>query len=374
MATKLPWVRNFYEEWIMDFSGTSAAEKATYMTLTALMYRAQEPIWEEITTLARRIGCSVNAFSKALDLLLRKGKITRLEDGRLWSQQVEEELKNCNDNLNRLSEKAIKAANTKRNKRQDNSSRDHDEIMMESSQNHDDVMMKSSRQHINNNIYNKKTNTIVLSKKEIASEDLATEVSVQSETTDDAVEQHLDHDTPSSENQSLVSEQKSTEKKTKRSRDGQSCRIPEDFKPNLQYAIDKGLTHKEALFEFERFKNYWLARPRKCAEIKDWQRTWYNWVTSDYGILAKKKAKLEKEKQNGRYGNYPQRQKSFSERLAESFESSRDDFSSGNAYEEDQFGVSIDLQEWERIDETGGDDSVRSLQQSAEIAQCESFG
>ncbi|OPB29812.1 hypothetical protein BWD121_008430 [Bartonella sp. WD12.1] len=214
----------------------------------------------------------------------------------------------------------------------------------------------------------------MLSKKEIALEDLATEVSVQNETTDEMVEKHLDHDTPSSENQSPVSQQKSTEKKTKRSRDGRESGIPEDFKPNLKYAIDKGLTHEEALSEFERFKNYWLARPRKCAEIKDWQRTWYNWVTSDYGLLAKKKAKLEKEKQNGRYENYSQRQKSFSERLAESFESSRDDFSSGNAYEEDQFGVSIDLQEWERIDETGGDDSIRSLQQSAEIAQYESFG
>ncbi|OPB29467.1 hypothetical protein [Bartonella sp. WD12.1] len=213
----------------------------------------------------------------------------------------------------------------------------------------------------------------MLSKKENASEDLATEVSVQDETTDDAVEQHLDHDTPSSENQSPVSQQKSTEKKTKRSGDRRGCRIPEDFEPNLKYAIDKGLTHEEALSEFERFKNYWLARPRKCAEIKDWQRTWYNWVTSDYGLLAKKKAKLEKEKQNGRYENYSQRQKSFSERLAESFESSRDDFSSGNAYEEDQPRVSIDLQEWERIDEAGGGKSFGCLQSSTEIAQCESF-
>ncbi|WP_146023834.1 DUF1376 domain-containing protein, partial [Bartonella bovis] len=199
MSTKMPWVRNFYEEWIMDFSGTSAAEKATYMTLTALMYRAQEPIWEEITTLARCIGCSVNALNKALDVLLRKKKIIRLEDGCLWSLQVEKELKNCNDNLNKLSEKAIKAANTRRNKHQDNSSKDHDDITMKSSQSHDDIMMSSSRQHINNNIY-KKTNTIVLSKKETGSEDLATEVSVQSETTDEMVEKHLDHDTPSSEN------------------------------------------------------------------------------------------------------------------------------------------------------------------------------
>ncbi|WP_208541749.1 DUF1376 domain-containing protein [Bartonella capreoli] len=288
MSTKLPWVRNFYEEWIMDFSGTSAAEKATYMTLTALMYRAQEPIWEEITTLARRIGCSVNALNKTLDLLLRKGKIIRLEDGRLWSQQVEEELKDCNDNLNKRSEKAIKAANTRRNKHKDNSSQDHDEIMMMSSQSHDDDMMTSSRQHINNNIY-KKTNTIVLSKKENASEDLATEVSVQSETTDDAVEQHLDHDTPTSENQSPASQQKSTEKKTKRSGDKRGCRIPEDFEPDYDFAIQEGLPPERVKIEIAKFRDYWKAKSGQGATKTDWPATWRNWVRKAVEDLKKGK-------------------------------------------------------------------------------------
>ncbi|MEL6088691.1 DUF1376 domain-containing protein [Bartonella schoenbuchensis] len=382
MATKLPWVRNFYEEWIMDFSGTSAAEKATYMTLTALMYRAQEPIWEEITTLARRIGCSVNALNKTLDLLLRKGKIIRLEDGRLWSQQVEEELKDCKEK----SAAASKAVNARWKKAKESN---HDHCLKEVNRNVNETEAHYDRNTeliqnrygintneipYNNNIYNKKTNTIVLSKKENASEDLATEVSVQSETTDDAVEQQLDHDTPSSENQSSVSQQKSTEKKTKRSRSERGCRLPHDFEPDLEYAIDKGLTHDEASLEFEKFKNYWLAKSGQGAIKKDWKLTWYNWVISDYGLLAQKKAKLEKEKQNGRYGNYSQRQKSFTERLTESFESSRHNFSSGDDYEEDQPRVSIDLQEWERIDEAGGRKSLGCLQPSTEIVQCESFG
>ncbi|ENN91907.1 hypothetical protein m07a_07950 [Bartonella schoenbuchensis m07a] len=369
MSTKLPWVRNFYEEWIMDFSGTSAAEKATYMTLTALMYRAQEPIWEEITTLARRIGCSVNALNKTLDLLLRKGKIIRLEDGRLWSQQVEEELKDCKEK----SAAASKAVNARWKKAKESN---HDHCLKEVNRNVNETEAHYDRNTeliqnrygintneipYNNNIYNKKTNTIVLSKKENASEDLATEVSVQSETTDDAVEQQLDHDTPSSENQSPVSQQKSTEKKTKRSGDKRGCRIPEDFKPNLQYATDKGLTEDEASLEFERFKNYWLARPKKCAEIKDWQRTWYNWVISDYGILAKKKAKLEKEKRNGGYGNYPQREKSIGERIADNIRNlnSRGFFKAN--LQNDSAGIPITLESWELIDETARNDSVESL-------------
>ncbi|AQX20181.1 hypothetical protein [Bartonella sp. WD16.2] len=211
-----------------------------------------------------------------------------------------------------------------------------------------------------NQIY-KKTNTIVLSKKENALEDLATEVSVQSKTTDNAVEQHLDHDTPSSENQSPVSQQKSTEKKTKRSRDGRGCRLPEDFEPDLQYAIDKGLTHDEALLEFERFKNYWLARPSKCAEAEDWQMLWYGWITNQNGTLLKKREKQDNEKRNGGYGNYSRREKSVGERIADNIRNlgSRGFFNAN--LQNDSTGIPITLESWECIDETARDGGVESL-------------
>ncbi|WP_343205492.1 hypothetical protein [Bartonella bovis] len=139
-----------------------------------------------------------------------------------------------------------------------------------------------------NQIY-KKTNTIVLSKKEIGSEDLATEVSVQSKTTDDAVEQHLDHDRPSSENQSPVSEQKSTEKKTKRSRDGRGCRLPEDFKPDYDFAIQEGLSPGRIRIEIENFKDYWRSNVSPNAIKKDWPAVWRIWVRKKIEDLKKGK-------------------------------------------------------------------------------------
>ncbi len=72
MANKLPWVRNFYQEWIMDFAGTDAAEKATYSTLTAFMYRTCEPLYDDASVLARAVGCSVQIFKKSLEKLIRK--------------------------------------------------------------------------------------------------------------------------------------------------------------------------------------------------------------------------------------------------------------------------------------------------------------
>ncbi|WP_375644169.1 MULTISPECIES: DUF1376 domain-containing protein [unclassified Bartonella] len=124
MANKLPWVRNFYQEWIMDFAGTDAAEKATYSTLTAFMYRTCEPLYDDASVLARAVGCSVQTFKKSLEKLIRKKLIIRLENGNLWSAQVEEELLNCNENLEKSSEKASKAAKARWDKNKDKSNDD----------------------------------------------------------------------------------------------------------------------------------------------------------------------------------------------------------------------------------------------------------
>ncbi|MGL2349660.1 hypothetical protein ACOWKN_06210 [Helicobacter pylori] len=376
MANKIPWTRLFADKWILDLTYLPPIESNVYMRLQLEMLRTGEPLLNNIKLLACYTNCSVKTFVKALDVLVSAGYITRLEDGRLWSLQIEEELKDCNENLVKFSERASKAAHARweKQKRSDDSlaisddenvsddaKHDASDMLKQCSSNakHDAYGMLVDANNINNNIY-KKTNTIMLSKKETALEDLATEVSVQDETTDDAVEKHLDHDKLSSENQSPVSEQKSTEKNTKRSGDRRGCRLPEDFEPNLQYAIDKGLTHDEALSEFEKFKNYWLAKSGQGAIKKDWQLTWYNWVISNYGLLAQK-AKLEKEKQNGGYGNYPQRQKSIGERIADNIRN----LGSRGFFEEnlrnDSAGIPITLESWEFIDETARNCGVESL-------------
>ncbi|CDO46363.1 phage related protein [Bartonella henselae] len=279
MSSKLPWVRNFYQEWIMDFAGTDAAEKATYSTLTALMYRACEPIYDDTSVLARVVGCSVHTFKKSLEKLIRKKLILQLENGNLWSTQVEEELKNCNENLNRLSERAVKAANTKRNKKKDNSSREHDEVMTTSSQCHDDIMMSSSRQHINidNNIY-KKTNTIVLAKKEIGSEDLETNDLVEEPIEVHDLESQSDQIATSSDNQPPIHEQENVPKKAKRSKANRGCRLPDDFEPDYDFAIEEGLPPERVKVEIAKFRDYWHSKAGANATKIDWQATWRNWV------------------------------------------------------------------------------------------------
>ncbi|MCL6229266.1 DUF1376 domain-containing protein, partial [Bartonella bilalgolemii] len=282
MSTKLPWTRLFSSQWIVDVSGMSIVEKGLYMTLILYMCEERRPIVEDAPKLARWAGCSVRVLKNTLDILLRDEKIIRLEDGRLWSLKVEEELNNCNENLDKASEKASKAAKARWDKNRDKSNNDA-RAMREQCTSNAYAMLNDAINN-NNNSYNKKTNTIVLAKKEICSESLEPIDLIEEPTEVDAVENQPEPIATDLENQPPIHEQENISKKAKRSRSDRGCRLPEDFKPNLQYAIDKGLAHDEALLEFERFTNYWLANPSKNANKRDWQRTWYSWVTNpDYG-------------------------------------------------------------------------------------------
>ncbi|AQX19251.1 DUF1376 domain-containing protein [Bartonella sp. WD16.2] len=293
MSTKMSWTRLFADKWILDLTYLSPIESNVYIRLQLEMLRTGEPLLNNMKVLARYTACSVKTFMKALNVLLSTGHIIRLEDGRLWSQQVEEELNDSNKNLDKFSERASKAAQA----RWDKQKKLADSLAISDDDNASDMLKQclSNANNMlvdainnNNNIY-KKTNTIVLSKKENALEDLATEVSVQGETTDNAVEQHLDHDTPSSENQSPVSQQKSTEKKTKRSGDRRGCRLPHDFEPDYDFAIQEGLPPELVRTEIENFKDYWRSSANPNAVKKDWPAAWRIWVRKKIEDLKKGK-------------------------------------------------------------------------------------
>ncbi|ATO57166.1 DUF1376 domain-containing protein [Bartonella sp. 1-1C] len=394
MSSKIPWTRLNTDQWLFKLSDLPPMEVNVYVKLRVRMLHTREPLLNDSRILSHFTCCTVKRFEKALDYLFRSGHIICLEDGRLWSSDVEEELNNSNENLNKFSERAQKAAQAKW-------ARHHQEKTISDDQDakHDAKTMLKDAKHMlndakhdakhmlndakamlndainnNNNIYNKKTNTIVLAKKEICSENLETNDLIEEPTEVDALQNPSEQNATAVENQPPIHEQENTPKEAKRSKTKKPLvSLPEDFEPNLQYAIDKGLTHDEALLEVERFTNFWKANPCSKAKHRDWQRTWYNWVTNPrYGLLAKKKEDLKKEKRLGdHYGKLTQ--KTFTEQLAEGFNELRDHLSSREDYGNDQSGVPIDAESWEFIDETGGGASLRFLQSSTSVALCESF-
>ncbi|WP_375666524.1 DUF1376 domain-containing protein [Bartonella sp. TT121SHDZB] len=292
MSTKLAWVRCFPSDWVSEASGMTSHQISTYMMLTLLMYKKRQPILENASILARISGCSVKVFNKALDFLLSDERLIRLEDGRLWSLQVEEELKNSNENLNKFSERAQKAAKA----RWDKNTKDACDIKHDACDNANDI--KHDIKHDacdaitnntnNTNIYNKKTNTIVLAKKEIDFEDLET-IDLVDESIECDVESQSEQIATSSENQPPIHEQTSVPKKARRVKLDRGCRLPADFEPDCDFALAEGLPPERVKVEIAKFRDYWKAKSGANATKTDWQATWRNWVRKAIEDLQKGK-------------------------------------------------------------------------------------
>lgn len=86
------WCKFYPSDWLAGTRGLTMAEAGLYITMIMMMYEKGAPIDDDHTALARLAGAPKAAFARALQTLLRSGKIIETDDG-LWSRRVEKELK-----------------------------------------------------------------------------------------------------------------------------------------------------------------------------------------------------------------------------------------------------------------------------------------
>ena len=55
-------------------------------------------------------------------------------------------------------------------------------------------------------------------------------------------------------------------------------RIPDDWIPDVLFAVSEGFTEFEARLEGEKFKDYWSSQPGQKGRKTDWHATWRNWI------------------------------------------------------------------------------------------------
>ncbi len=278
MSTKLSWTRLNAGEWMNEVSCLSPEEKCIYVMLRFQMLYTGEPLLNDLKALALYVGYPVKTFIKALEFLLLKKKLIRLEDNRLWNLDVEAEL---NDSKEK-SEAASKAANSRwhktKGKNDDKNESAYADCMQSACDAHSVAQCDRNAININNNIYNKKTNTIVLAKKEIGSENLETTDLVEEPIEDDALKSQSEQIETSSENQPPIHEQESVPKKAKRTKANRGCRIPADFEPDYDFALAEGLPLERVKVEMAKFQDYRRSKAGANATKIDWQATWRNWV------------------------------------------------------------------------------------------------
>lgn len=83
-----PYINWYTSDFLAGTSGMTAATKGVYVTLLCLMYEAEEPLNQSWEALARRCGCTLPAFKKAVHALEEDAKIEKSERG-LWSSKCD---------------------------------------------------------------------------------------------------------------------------------------------------------------------------------------------------------------------------------------------------------------------------------------------
>lgn len=61
-------------------------------------------------------------------------------------------------------------------------------------------------------------------------------------------------------------------------RSGRGQRIPGDFEPDLDWAVENGMRPEMALVEAAKFRDHWRSASGQTARKCDWPATWKNWV------------------------------------------------------------------------------------------------
>ena len=56
------------------------------------------------------------------------------------------------------------------------------------------------------------------------------------------------------------------------------CRLPDDFCPDVAWAVAEGLSPSEAQTEASQFHDYWISKPGQAGVMLDWPATWRRWV------------------------------------------------------------------------------------------------
>ncbi|WP_375640121.1 YdaU family protein [Bartonella sp. MM55XZML] len=327
MSNGMPWIRFHLYDWISGTDGMTLEQRGVYITLLVRMYDKKAPIKTDFETLARACNCSQKKFATIVEYLIRDNKLIEI-DGGLWNARVEEELKDFADKKDHISqirsEAGRKGAQAKSNIKQHVNNfaeaNDKQNVFFAEANDKQNVFFAEANakqnqaiKNQNKNIY-KKNKTNVLLKKETEFEDLET-IDLVDEPIECDVESQSEQIETLETNQPIIHEQENVPQKAKRVQANRGCRLPADFEPDYDFAIEEGLPPERVKVEIAKFRDYWRSKAGANATKTDWQATWRNWVRKAIEVLEKTK---NTNNNGGNNGNYTQKQKSIGERIADS--------------------------------------------------------
>ncbi|WP_375634884.1 DUF1376 domain-containing protein [Bartonella sp. MM100QHHN] len=380
MSNGMPWIRFHLYDWISGTDVMTLEQRGVYITLLVYMYEKKEPLKTDFQTLARVCHCSQKKFAAIVEYLMRNDKVIETDNG-LWNTRVEEELKDFSDKKEHISqvrsEAGKKGAKAKNNIKQHINNfaeaKDKQNVFFAEANDKQNLAIKNQNK---NNIY-KKNKTIVLSKKEIDFEDLEITDLVHEPIEVDAVESQSEQNATSSENQPLIHEQENVPEKAKRSKANRGCRLPEDFEPDYDFAIEEGLPPERVKVEIAKFRDYWRSKAGANATKIDWQATWRNWVRRAIEGLEKTKNTNNNGGNNGNFSKDQRTRGGTGETIRNLIGATQLSDASTRYRATDRAmcnsGIPMDLDQWQSIDKNPRETSFRSLSDCSKLTYLESI-
>ncbi|WP_019219857.1 YdaU family protein [Bartonella florencae] len=315
MSNGMPWIRFHLYDWISGTDGMTLEQRGAYMTLLVRMYDKKAPIKTDFGTLARACNCSQKKFAAIVEYLIRNDKLIDI-DGGLWNTRVEEELKDFSDKKDHISQ--VRSEAGKKGAQAKNTIKQHVNNFAEANDKQNvffaeaNAKQNQAIKNQNKNIY-KKTNTIVLAKKEIGSENLETTDLVDEPIEGDTLQSQSEQIETGVESQPPIHEQENISQTAKQAKANRGCRLPADFEPDYDFAHTEGLPPERIKVEIAKFRDYWRSKAGANATKIDWQATWRNWVRNSKNY--------EINQQGGNYGKtstkQTEQQRGWSYRVAQ---------------------------------------------------------
>ncbi|ACS51260.1 phage related protein [Bartonella grahamii as4aup] len=374
MSNGMPWIRFHLYDWISGTNGMTSEQRGVYITLLVCMYEKKEPLKTDFQTLARVCHCSQKKFAAIVEYLMRNDKLVETDNG-LWNTRVEEELNDFADKKEHISQ--VRSEAGKKGAQAKNNTKQHVNNFAEANDKQNEANAKQNQaiKNKNKNIY-KKTKTIVLAKKEIDFEDLETIDLVDEPTEVAAVETTSEQIESSSDNKPPIHEQENVSKKAKRAQANRGCRLPADFEPDYDFAIEEGLPPERVKVEIAKFRDYWTAKSGKDATKIDWQATWRNWVRRAIEGLEKTKNTNNNGGNNGNFSKDQRTRGGTGETIRNLIGATQLSDASTRYHATDRemcnSGVPMDLEKWHSIDKNPRETSFRSLSDCSKLTYLES--
>uniref|UniRef100_UPI0035D03964 hypothetical protein n=1 Tax=Bartonella sp. OT172YNZD TaxID=3243572 RepID=UPI0035D03964 len=210
----------------------------------------------------------------------------------------------------------------------------------------------------------------------IGSESLETNEQVHEPTEVAAVETTSEQIETSSDNQPPIHEQENVPQKAKRAQANRGCRLPDDFEPDYDFAIEAGLPSERVKVEIAKFRDYWRSKAGANATKIDWQATWRNWIRKAVDDLEKIKNTNNNGGNNGNFSKDQRTRGGTGEairnliRRAGFSESASKQCRSDGAMRNK--GLSLDLDQWREIDTSPRRTSFGSLSDCSKLTYLES--